>query len=226
MHSTLNGEAGLCIEKATAQAWVLVSNTSTAAADLISFDGNTDHGVFVAGGTLTMTGSASQSTVEVSGNQVDGISLGAPTTQASLTNVHISSNGSANLGDGVVAQAGVAVTMRGCTVSSNLQNGVHIQQAKAGTTDASSIDLGDSGAGKGGNVFQSNDSTDICIDIPSGSSKPINAQGNKFGATDCSATAGTLTHNVGACAGSVNIGITASPSPSPSTQINVSGCTP
>ncbi|MGO9832631.1 MAG: hypothetical protein ACLP1X_00295 [Polyangiaceae bacterium] len=209
-----NGSAGTepCGLRVTGQAQV----TITGGAVPIQFNQNTQNGILVDGaGSVTITGTPSGTTgsVVANANLVDGIDIHQTVATASTITGLVAMG---NAEDGARFYGPSSVQVRGSIFLGNTNNGVNVlpEGAGANENDVAAIDLG-TAVSAGGNTFQSattpNAFAGICLNIGTGASQTLQAQGNIWGAGDGGAlncgAAGTLTENTGkGCSGGVDIG--------------------
>ncbi|GAC1560238.1 MAG: hypothetical protein NVS3B10_18640 [Polyangiales bacterium] len=183
-----------------------------------TFNGNSQHGLLVDGdGTITIrgvaSGTAGDGTVQASGNFVAGLWIsqaavpGGSPAASSIDGLVTYGNGSASSGaNGIRIVTPSNVKIRNSVSLANRGNGIIISgsgAAGARNNDISLIDLGkDAAADPGKNVFQvgstggPNFGSGICLAIDAvpvaGTAQTLAAEGNVFGAIDCSGAGGAL----------------------------------
>jgi hypothetical protein len=180
------------------------------------FNSNTNHGINIDGlGSITVTGVvtnaiAGTGTVTANANHFAGLWISQTGANPPLNTItglvsYASTNGAA----GIHLIAGSNVKVRSSVSLANANNGVLVTGPMGAAVDISKIDLGT--ATDGNNTFQEplgmnpNGGVGICLNVPRNSGQ-LAAQGNTFGSTNCSTTAGVLTANR-FCGGGADVGI-------------------
>ncbi|HVZ88106.1 MAG TPA: hypothetical protein VHG72_14130, partial [Polyangia bacterium] len=184
-----------------------------------SFNGNTEHGIYVTGAAvLNVSGvpvspANGQGTVLANNNAFDGLEIFETAGAAPLSTVRgLVAWG--NSKQGLQIFGGEKVKVRGSTLLNNKLNGLLVtsSDASAASNDLSGIDLGTAGD-PGQNQLQASagsnpDLTGLCISMSANQGTlKLSAEGNVFsGPTDCS-SATTAIARSSSCTGGVDIGI-------------------
>jgi hypothetical protein len=223
---TLSLLAGTTIQGAGAtanrQEGITVEGTGKLVAKIasgkVSVTNNTAQGIrVVGGGSIDLEGVVTSNsaavptsyagTIVINQNYLAQIEINQTGATPPLNTVKgVLATGSVTL-DGLLILAGSNAYVRKSVFVGNGLSGIHLSHTGTqanGASDVANVDLGKA-ADLGLNVVQgandqiNNNRAGICINLDPTQTQVVSAQGNIFAVGDCSATAATLTKNVGGC---------------------------